>query len=89
MLETSLTLCNKLGLHARASMKLIDTAMAYGCDIQVCFNGRCVNAKSIMEVMVLGASYQQEITIKTNGSDEETAMEAICNLINNRFGEAE
>ena len=89
MLEKNIALCNKLGLHARAAMKLTDLAMAFASTVSICRNGRCIDAKSIMEVMVLGAVFGQELTIQTEGSDEAIALEKICNLINNRFGESE
>lgn len=89
MQERTLVLCNKLGLHARAAMKLVDLAMAFGCKTEICFNGRCIDAKSIMDVMVLGASYEQEVIIKADGDDEDRAIEAMAELINNRFGESE
>jgi phosphocarrier protein len=89
MIEKQLVLCNKLGLHARAAMKLTDLAMAFGSTLQICFNGRCVDAKSIMECMVLGASFEQEVIIKADGEDQERALQAIVDLINNRFGESE
>jgi len=89
MIEKKLVLCNKLGLHARAAMKLTDLAMAFGSNLQICYNQRCVDAKSIMEVMVLGASYEQEVILKADGDDEQRAMEAMIELINNRFGESE
>ena len=89
MQEKKLVLCNKLGLHARASMKLTDLAMAFGSYIEICYRGRWVDAKSIMEVMVLGASYEQEVSIRAKGDDEEAAIHAIANLIHSRFGESE
>jgi phosphocarrier protein HPr len=89
MQEKKLILSNKLGLHARASMKLTDLAMAFGSHIQIGYQGRLVNAKSIMEVMVLGATYEQEVLIRAEGDDAQAAVEAIADLIMNRFGESE
>lgn len=83
------TLCNKLGLHARAAMKLTDKAMAYESNIQLKQDQRQVDAKSIMEVMVLGAVYGQEVEIITTGPDEQEALQGIIELIENRFGESE
>jgi phosphocarrier protein HPr len=89
MQEKKLVLSNKLGLHARASMKLTDLAMAYASHIEIGYHGRWVSAKSIMDVMVLGACYEQEVTIRAHGDDEEAALLAIAHLIHNRFGELE
>ncbi len=80
---------NKLGLHARASTKLTQTASQFSSDIWIERNGRRVNAKSIMGVMMLAASKGSMVTLETNGADESVAMEALVNLINNRFGEPE
>jgi phosphocarrier protein len=89
MPEATVTLCNKLGLHARAAMKLTDLAMRFGANVQICKSGRCIDAKSIMEVMVLGAAFGDEVIIKTDGEDADKALEAVCALILDRFGEAE
>lgn len=89
MLHKKIKLINKLGLHARASMKLIDTANKFGSNIIIKFDNKEVNAKSILNIMVLGAKCGSELTLEVTGSDEERAMQAICDLINNRFGEAE
>ena len=80
---------NKLGLHARASAKLTQTASAYACDVWLERNGRRVNAKSIMGVMMLAAGIGTEITLETNGEREEEAMQALVDLINDKFGEGE
>ncbi len=89
MIETNITIINKLGLHARAAAKLVSTASAFSSKIKVAFNGKDVDGKSIMSVMMLAASKGCELTIKVEGSDEIAALEAICNLINNRFDEDE
>ena len=80
---------NKLGLHARASAKLTQTASAYGADVWLERNGRRVNAKSIMGVMMLAAARGATVTIETAGQDEDKAMQAILDLIADRFGEGE
>ncbi len=80
---------NKLGLHARASAKLTQTASRFQCEVMLSRNHRRVNAKSIMGVMMLAASKGTTITIETTGADEEDAMRAILNLINDYFGEGE
>ncbi|MDE1941606.1 MAG: HPr family phosphocarrier protein [Betaproteobacteria bacterium] len=80
---------NKLGLHARASAKLTQTASAFPCDVTVARNGRRVNAKSIMGVMMLAATRGTTVTIETEGPEADAALEALTTLINNRFDEPE
>ena len=80
---------NKLGLHARASAKLTQTASSFPCDVTLSRNGRSVNAKSIMGVMMLAATRGSSVTLETRGAEEEAAMDALVTLINNRFDEAE
>ena len=80
---------NKLGLHARASAKLTQTASAYACDVWLERNGRRVNAKSIMGVMMLAAGKGSTIQIETDGEDEADAMNDLVTLINDKFGEGE
>ncbi len=89
MIEKTVKLINKLGLHARASMKLCDTASKFEAETTLCFNGNTVNAKSIMGLLVLGASCNSELTLTAEGSDEDAAIEALETLINDRFGETE
>ncbi len=80
---------NKLGLHARASAKLTQVASSFPCDVTVARNGRKVNAKSIMGVMMLAATRGSTITLETSGPEADKAMAAMVALINNRFDEAE
>ena len=80
---------NKLGLHARASAKLTQVASAYACDVWLERNGRRVNAKSIMGVMMLAAGKGAKVIIETEGSDADAAMQALVTLVANRFGESE
>jgi phosphocarrier protein HPr len=89
MIKQEIEIINKLGLHARASTKLTQTASQYASEIWVERNGRRVNAKSIMGVMMLAASKGSKITLETSGPDESPAMQALVDLINNRFGEPE
>ena len=89
MIENNITIINKLGLHARAAAKLVSTTSAYSSKIKIEFSGKEVDGKSIMSVMMLAASKGCELSIKVDGEDEETAMEAIITLINNRFDEDE
>ncbi len=89
MIKQEIEIINKLGLHARASSKLTQTASQFSSDIWVEKNGRRVNAKSIMGVMMLAAAKGSTITLETNGPDEQAAMAALQALINDYFGEGE
>jgi phosphocarrier protein HPr len=89
MPSRELEIINKLGLHARASAKLTQTASQFPCDIVLARNGRRVNAKSIMGVMMLAATRGSTVTIETSGPQAEDALEALTTLINNRFDEPE
>lgn len=89
MIKQEIEIINKLGLHARASSKLTQTASQFSSDIWVEKNGRRVNAKSIMGVMMLAAAKGSTITLETNGADEQAAMTALQTLINDYFGEGE
>ena len=80
---------NKLGLHARASAKLTQLAAKYQCDVSMIRNGRRVNAKSIMGVMMLAAGKGAKVTLETDGPDEDEAMNAITALIADYFGEGQ
>lgn len=88
-MKQEIEIINKLGLHARASTKLTQTASQFSSEIWIERNGRRVNAKSIMGVMMLAASKGSIVALETNGEDEVAAMEALVALINNRFGESE
>lgn len=89
MLEKELIIHNKLGLHARASTKLVKHASHYLSEITITVNDKTVAAKSIMGVMLLAASKGTKIVVKVSGSDEIEAMADIENLINNKFEEEE
>jgi phosphocarrier protein HPr len=89
MQQQEVEIVNKLGLHARASAKLTETAGRYKADIWVSRNGRRVNAKSIMGVMMLAAAKGSRIMIQTDGPDETEAIAAVAQLVAERFGEAE
>ncbi len=89
MIKTSISINNKLGLHARASAKLTKLAGGFKCDIHLSRNNRRVNAKSIMGVMMLAAGLGSEIEIETDGADELAAMDALRALIDGKFGEGE
>ncbi len=87
MIRKKLKIINKLGLHARAAMKLTNLAGRYQSEIQIGYKGREVSAKSIMSLMVLAVSCGQEVELIVSGDDEQEAAQAVEALINDRFGE--
>ena len=89
MLQTEIEIANKLGLHARASAKLTQLASGFQSNIWLTRNGRRVNAKSIMGVMMLAAGKGAKISIETDGSDADAALQAVLKLIVGKFGENE
>ncbi|MFH2134234.1 MAG: HPr family phosphocarrier protein [Pseudomonadota bacterium] len=89
MLNQDAQIINKLGLHARASAKLTQLASQYPCEVWLSRNGKRINAKSIMGVMMLAAAKGSTITIETDGDREEEAMTELLALINDYFGEGE
>ena len=89
MLQREVEIINKLGLHARASAKMTQLAGQFTSEIWVNRNGKRVNAKSIMGVMMLAAAKGSTINIETDGPDEEAAMTALTGLIADYFGEGE
>ena len=89
MIKTTVTISNKLGLHARASAKLTKLAGGFACDVWMSRGERRVNAKSIMGVMMLAAGMGSVVDIETDGSDERAAMDALVALVNDKFGEGE
>ncbi len=89
MIQQAITISNKLGLHARASAKLTKLAGSFPCEVWVSRGSRRVNAKSIMGVMKLAAGIGTEITLETSGEREQEAMQALVDLINDKFGEGE
>ena len=80
MIRTTVTISNRLGLHARASAKLTKLAGRFSSDIFMSRNGRRVNAKSIMGVMMLAAGLNAEVEIEIDGADEREAMDALIAL---------
>jgi len=87
--QREVEIVNKLGLHARASAKLTQTASKFAAEIWLSRNGRRVNAKSIMGVMMLAAGKGSRIVIETDGADADAAMSAVVGLIEDKFGEGE
>jgi phosphocarrier protein len=89
MIKNTLTISNKLGLHARASAKLTKLAGSFKSEVFMSRNGRRVNAKSIMGVMMLAAGLGSEVEVEVDGEDEQQAVEAITALVNDKFGEGQ
>jgi phosphocarrier protein HPr len=89
MNKANINISNKLGLHARASAKLTKLASSFKSEVFMSRNGRRVNAKSIMGVMMLAAGFGAEVEVETSGPDEQAAMDALLALINDKFGEGE
>ena len=85
MIERSITIINKLGMHARAAAKFVTTASEFNSDIQVARNGRIVNGKSIMGLMMLAAAKGTDIVVHITGDDEQAAFDAIEALIQDFF----
>ena len=89
MISNSVTIVNKLGLHARAATRLVNCASAFECEVWIGNGEKSVNGKSIMGVLTLAASKGTDLIIETDGSDKKEAIESIIELIKNRFGEDE
>jgi phosphocarrier protein len=87
MQRREVEIVNNLGLHARASAKLTQLAARYPCEVSLSRNGRKVNAKSIMGVMMLAANKGSKIVLETEGTDEAVAIDALAALIADKFGE--
>lgn len=87
MIQTTVTISNKLGLHARASAKLTKLAGSFPCEVWLSRGERRVNAKSIMGVMMLAAGLGAEVVLETDGEQEQQASDALLALINDKFGE--
>lgn len=89
MVTREVIIVNKLGLHDRAAAKFVTLASRFGCDIQLSRDGRQVNGKSIMGVMMLAAAQGSQVVLQADGEDEHEAVEELSSLIAERFGEAE
>jgi phosphocarrier protein HPr len=87
MIEHELTVTNRLGLHARATAKLVQTVSGFKCNITVAAKGREVNAKSIMGVMLLAAGQGSHVVVRADGEDEQAAIDAVTALFDRRFDE--
>ncbi len=88
MIETKLTIVNRRGLHARASVKFVKCAEAFQAEVLVCKDDDVVVATSIMGLMMLGASLGSEITLQATGPDAEDALAALTLLVEDKFDEA-
>lgn len=89
MIKNTITISNKLGLHARASAKLTKLAGSFPCDVWMSRGERRINAKSIMGVMMLAAGLGTQVEIETDGAQEQEAMDALIALIEDKFGEGQ
>ena len=89
MIRSTVSISNKLGLHARASAKLTKLAGSFACEVHLSRNGRRINAKSIMGVMMLAAGMGSDVELETEGADEQAANTALSALINDKFGEGQ
>jgi phosphocarrier protein len=89
MLQTEAEIVNKLGLHARAAARLTEVAGGFAAEVWLSRNGRRVNAKSIMGVMMLAAGKGSRVLIEAEGEDADAAVSALTRLIAERFGEEE
>ena len=87
MIENKVIVVNKLGIHARAAAKLVNTANAYTAQIELVFGSKRANAKSIMSVMMLAAAHGSEIHLYVSGDDESEAIVALTELFESGFNE--
>jgi len=87
MIERELIISNKLGLHARATAKLVQVLSGFRCNATLAAKGREVNAKSIMGVMLLAAGFGTRVTVRVDGEDEAAAMDAVSALFTRKFDE--
>jgi phosphocarrier protein HPr len=89
MLERDITVSNRLGLHARASAKLVQALQGFQANIFITYRGKEVNAKSIMGVMMLAAGLGAQLRLRADGADEEAAMAAMIDLFERKFDEGQ
>ena len=89
MISRSATIVNKLGLHARAATRLVNCASTFESQLWIKKGQKTINGKSIMGILTLAASMGTELLIEADGPDQENAIRAICELIDDRFGENE
>ena len=89
MVERDITIKNKLGLHARAAVKFVNLANRFGAGVKIVKDGNEIDGKSILGILTLAATQGSDIRLVASGKDEETALAALVELINNRFDEKE
>jgi phosphocarrier protein len=89
MVETTIIIKNRLGLHARAAVKFVNTANRFSADVKIEKDGNEIDGKSILGILTLAATQGTEIMIKADGSDEQAALQALVALINGKFDEKE
>ena len=89
MLEKRITIKNKLGLHARAAVKFVNLANRFGASVKIVKDGNEIDGKSILGILTLAAIQGSEIMLLVSGKDEDSALKALADLINNRFDERE
>ncbi|TDR45824.1 phosphocarrier protein [Tahibacter aquaticus] len=89
MLERDIVISNKLGLHARASAKLVQLLQSYKSSVWLRCRGREINAKSIMGVMMLAAGIGTPVSIRAEGADEADALAAVVDLFERKFDEGQ
>ena len=89
MLEKRIIIKNKLGLHARAAVKFVNLANRFGASVKIVKDGNEIDGKSILGILTLAATQGSEIMLLVSGKDEDSALKALADLINNRFDERE
>jgi phosphocarrier protein HPr len=87
MVSRNVTVCNQLGMHARAAARFVHTASAFQARVRVSRGAKVMDGKSIMGVLLLAAARGSEIAISAEGPDEAQALEALCQLVESGFGE--
>ncbi len=89
MVETTIIIKNRLGLHARAAVKFVNTANRFSADVMIEKDGSEIDGKSILGILTLAATQGTEIVLRVDGADEESALKALVTLINTKFDEKE
>jgi phosphocarrier protein len=89
MIERNVQIKNRLGLHARAAVKFVNTANRFGADVRIIKDGSAIDGKSILGILTLAATQGSSILLRINGEDEKAALQALAELIDGRFGEKE
>lgn len=89
MIRERVTICNKAGLHARAASRLADVCSRFESDVRIGQEGRMVDGASILSLMMLAANKGTELEVEIEGVDEEATMQAVRELVENRFDEAQ